>query len=176
VSRGPGKWQRAVLEACEAAVDTDTGWTTWVSVDEVASRCGHSTLTPSERECIRRAMRTLGRQGRIEADTRWTQNTERIVRRDVPAQIRAAPKSVREFAKWLQTQSEGNLGASLTSKYLLMPDLIEREGYTFEYRMSPWVLHARLPAPEDQREKEVVRMEDIRAEIQAIVQRRHLPQ
>lgn len=65
MSKGPGKWQRAVIEACEAAVDPATGFTRWLNVDRIASGEIESTLSRSEREAIRRAIRTLASTGSV---------------------------------------------------------------------------------------------------------------
>lgn len=72
MSRGPGKWQRAVMSACTAETHA---WLTveqiaddhFVSVDPVAPR-SVSTLTDSEREAIRRAIRRLAEDRVIESD------------------------------------------------------------------------------------------------------------
>lgn len=45
MSRGPGRWQRALLEATEAAIDPETGWPGWVSVD-AASHWGETQHLP----------------------------------------------------------------------------------------------------------------------------------
>jgi hypothetical protein len=90
VSRGPGKWQRAVIDACERSPGE------WVSVDEVvactlgqqlgvrgrgnayhhtlsvdegAARALAQHITPAVREAARRAIRTLAASGRVEVDT-----------------------------------------------------------------------------------------------------------
>lgn len=59
MSRGLGRQQRAVLEAIHTCRHP-------VSVEAVGKFSGTSTLTAAERESIRRAMRTLARDGRIE--------------------------------------------------------------------------------------------------------------
>ena len=92
MSRGPGRWQRAILDAVEQAIDPETGFTQWVSVDEVYNFSQgqpltvsldagytrrlsvgsddhgyqHQHLTDAEREGIRRAMRTLTKTGKVE--------------------------------------------------------------------------------------------------------------
>ena len=71
MSRGPGKWQRAVISACAAEAP---GWLTveqiaddhFVSVDPGTPRSA-STLTDSEREAIRRAIRRLAEDRVIES-------------------------------------------------------------------------------------------------------------
>lgn len=57
--------QRAVLDAVHEAIGED-GTPQWVSVDEVDRLSTESTLTPSRRESLRRAMRTLARAGHVE--------------------------------------------------------------------------------------------------------------
>lgn len=83
MSRGPGRWQRAVLAAVAAAVD-DHGTPRWVTVDEIAeaeaARQGEAvTVDPGKtlpegqrlgrarREAIRRAIRTLHDADRVHA-------------------------------------------------------------------------------------------------------------
>ena len=66
MSRCFGVWQRAVLDATTRAVDANTGFTAWVSVDEVALRSEGQHLPRSERESVRRAMRTLAARGLVE--------------------------------------------------------------------------------------------------------------
>jgi hypothetical protein len=85
MSRGPGRWQRAVIEACERAAPA------WVTVDAVhcwgqdqrlpapvrrvtgtvVVDCDANSLpqhlAPATREAIRRAIRTLAASGRIES-------------------------------------------------------------------------------------------------------------
>jgi hypothetical protein len=57
-----------VLEACEAAgVDPEKGEPKFVSGEAVANWPEGKHLDPSTRESIRRAIRTLHEQGRIEA-------------------------------------------------------------------------------------------------------------
>jgi hypothetical protein len=63
MSRGPGRMQRAVLAAVAEATDAD-GRPRWVSVDEVLDEA--QPMTRSERESVRRAIRTLGRKGSVE--------------------------------------------------------------------------------------------------------------
>lgn len=62
MSRGPGRAQRAVLDAVAGAVEDGTPQ--WVSVDAVVRGARPTT---SERESVRRAIRTLATAGTVDA-------------------------------------------------------------------------------------------------------------
>lgn len=61
MGRGPGRWQRAVLEACEGGG--------WVTTDDVLSKCGVGAHpTTAARDALRRAMHRLADEGVVELD------------------------------------------------------------------------------------------------------------
>lgn len=85
MSKGPGKWQRLILDLVETKKDRQDGRRPgWVYVEDVAGAADVPTnrpLAPAQREAIRRAMRTLAKAGRVEMGyemSRWLETPERL--------------------------------------------------------------------------------------------------
>lgn len=106
MSRGPGRWQRLVLEMVAAATGEDE-MPLWVTVEDVenpdCATC-HSvnTYDRSRREAIRRAIRRLHDQGLVEGAYVLRDRDGRVERRVLAAR---RPLSPSQLARELEAEA-----------------------------------------------------------------------
>ena len=106
MSAGPGRAERAILDALEVA-RTPLGAPLWLTVDEIAkAACYRLPLVPAERDSLRRATRRLGVAGDVltaKAGDRWAAS-----RRVAASVLRPELRRGTVIARTLSAQRQGS--------------------------------------------------------------------